>query len=222
MNPPGGNAMAEMQPPPPPHPTSTRQASSAPGRLPEPARGRPTAPGRWGSLFEHLLTAEESGERSRSPWSPSLPGIATPLHRHSREAEAFFLLEGHHDLPSGRRDLPPGRGRLHLAPRRCPPHAFRITGDRPVRFLGLADPRATSSGSTTRWACPPANAVSPARTAGPWQKRSRAGMPSGPGTGSGRRATAARGRLAAGASAQPRVRLTRDSRARTARPASSG
>ena len=47
-----------------------------------------------GSLFEHLLPPEESGGRLGVAVVTQPPGIATPLHRHTREAEAFYLLEG--------------------------------------------------------------------------------------------------------------------------------
>lgn len=67
------------------------------------------------------------------------PGTATPLHVHSREAEAFYVLEGTllyragyelHELVAG--------SFIHLPP--GVPHAFRITGSTPVRFLGLVSP----------------------------------------------------------------------------------
>ena len=44
-----------------------------------------------GSLFEHLLTAEESGGGLGAALVTQPSGIATPLHRHTRESEAFFL-----------------------------------------------------------------------------------------------------------------------------------
>src|SRR3954462_9342055 len=54
-----------------------------------------TAPATWamGSLFEHLLSADDSGGLGVAPVT-QLPGIATPLHRHAHEEEAFFLLDG--------------------------------------------------------------------------------------------------------------------------------
>ena len=60
-------------------------------------------------------------------------------HVHSREAEAFYLLDGsltyqageelHHLAAGSFVYLPPGV-----------PHAFRVTGTAPVRFLGLVAP----------------------------------------------------------------------------------
>ena len=70
----------------------------------EPGEG----PATWamGSLFEHLLTAEESGGGLGAALVTQPPGIATPLHRHTRESEAFFLLEG---TMTGRRRKPRAR-----------------------------------------------------------------------------------------------------------------
>ena len=53
-------------------------------------------PATWamGSLFEHLVGAAETGGRLGVSLVTQPPGIATPLHRHTREAEAFLVLEG--------------------------------------------------------------------------------------------------------------------------------
>lgn len=92
-----------------------------------------------GSLFERLLTGAESGGALDVSLITQPPGTATPLHVHSREAEAFYVLEGTllyragdelHELVAG--------SFIHLPP--GVPHAFRITGSTPVRFLGLVSP----------------------------------------------------------------------------------
>ena len=53
-------------------------------------------PGTWamGSLFEHLVSAGQSGGSLGVSLVTQPPGIATPLHRHTAEAEALFVLEG--------------------------------------------------------------------------------------------------------------------------------
>ena len=94
-----------------------------------------------GSLFESLLAAPESGGELGVSLVLQPPGTATPLHVHTYEAEAFYVLEGamtyragddtHHLLAGDFIYLPKGV-----------PHAFRVTGDTPVRFLGLAVPGA--------------------------------------------------------------------------------
>jgi quercetin dioxygenase-like cupin family protein len=98
-------------------------------------------PATWvmGSLFEHLLSAGESAGVLGVSLVTMPPGVATPLHRHTQEAEAFYLLEGtltyragedtHHLEPGSFIYLPLGV-----------PHAFRITGKTPARFLALTTP----------------------------------------------------------------------------------
>lgn len=107
----------------------------------EPGTGR----GTWamGSLFEHLLESPRGTDRLGVALVTQPPGIATPLHRHERESEAFFVLEGRMTYRAGDADdyddhelyagcfiwLPAGV-----------PHAFRIRGETPARFLTMVDP----------------------------------------------------------------------------------
>ena len=44
-----------------------------------------------GSLFEHLVAAGQTDGRLGMSLVTQPPGTATPLHRHTREAEARFL-----------------------------------------------------------------------------------------------------------------------------------
>jgi quercetin dioxygenase-like cupin family protein len=104
-------------------------------------RGPGEGPATWamGSLFERLASGEETGGTFGMSLITQPPGVATPLHVHSREAEAFYLLDGtltyqageelHHLAAGSFIYLPPGV-----------PHAFRVTGTTPVRFLGLVAP----------------------------------------------------------------------------------
>ena len=104
-------------------------------------RAAGTARGTWamGSLFEHLLTTEESGGRLGVALVTQPPGTATPLHRHTHEAEAFFLLAGTMTYRAGDEEFRLGEGDFIWLPAGLP-HAFRVTGSEPVRFLGLSDP----------------------------------------------------------------------------------
>ncbi len=112
---------------------------TSPARVVVRAGGSGPATWAMGSLFERLVNAEESGGEVGVSLITQPPGVATPLHRHSNEAEAFYLLDGtmtylagdeiHHLVPASFIYLPPGI-----------PHAFRITGSTPARFLGLAVP----------------------------------------------------------------------------------
>ena len=67
------------------------------------------------------------------------PGIATPLHRHTREAEAFYVLDGSLTYRAGDEIYHLVAGSFIFLPAGIP-HAFRITGTTPARFLGLTVP----------------------------------------------------------------------------------
>ena len=69
----------------------------------EPGTGR----GTWamGSLFEHLLESDQAQGRLGLALVTQPPGIATPLHRHTKEAEAFYLLEGRMTYRAGDEDF---------------------------------------------------------------------------------------------------------------------
>ena len=71
----------------------------------EPGTGR----GTWAmsSLFEHLLESPPGSERLGVALVTQPPGVATPLHRHTREAEAFYLLDGRMDYRAGDDGLTP-------------------------------------------------------------------------------------------------------------------
>lgn len=99
-----------------------------------------SAPAVWamGSLFERLVsTTESAGLDVALVTQP--PGTATPLHRHAREAEAFYLLEGSMTYRAGEELFELVAGDFLYLPSGIP-HAFRVTGEQAVRFLGLADP----------------------------------------------------------------------------------
>lgn len=99
-----------------------------------------TGPATWamGSLFEHLLRGGESGGLGVALVTQP-PGIATPLHRHTFEDEAFYLLNGSMTYRAGEETYHLSAGDFLWLPRGVP-HAFRITGDHPARFVGFADP----------------------------------------------------------------------------------
>ncbi len=98
-------------------------------------------PGTWamGSLFEHLVGAGHTGGRFGLSLVTQPPGIATPLHRHTREAEAMFVLEGRVDYQAGETTHELTDGSFVYLPQGLP-HAFRIRGDRPARLLAFTVP----------------------------------------------------------------------------------
>ncbi len=103
----------------------------------EPGAGR----GTWamGSLFEHLLESPPGSDRLGVALVTQPPGIATPLHRHTRESEAFYLLDGRMDYRAGDEDFELYAGCFLYLPVGLP-HAFRIRGDSPARFLAMVEP----------------------------------------------------------------------------------
>ncbi|MEP7034317.1 MAG: cupin domain-containing protein [Dermatophilaceae bacterium] len=110
---------------------------------PQAALYRPSGSGRatWamGSLFEHLLSSADSGGALGISLVTQPPGVATPLHRHSNEAEAFFLVDGTMTYRAGDETFHLCAGDFIWLPANLP-HAFRVTGSAPVRFLGLTTP----------------------------------------------------------------------------------
>jgi quercetin dioxygenase-like cupin family protein len=108
-----------------------------------PAIHRPAGQGEalWamGSLFEIKLGSEETDGALTAMEVTQPPGIATPLHVHQREAEVFYVLAGTLDYEAGGQLHQLTAGSLIWLPKGVP-HRFRITGDSPARFLGLALP----------------------------------------------------------------------------------
>ena len=105
------------------------------------ARPAGTGPATWamGMLFERLAGAEETGGLLEASVVTQPPGQASPLHVHTREAEAWFLLEGTMTYRAGGELIRMAAGDFIYLPRNVP-HAFRTTGTVPVRFLALALP----------------------------------------------------------------------------------
>jgi quercetin dioxygenase-like cupin family protein len=105
------------------------------------ARAPGTGRGTWamGSIFEHLVGAEQTGGTLGVALVTQPPGIATPLHRHQHEAEAFYLLDGEMTYVAGDETFELAAGWFMYLPRGLP-HAFRIRGDRPARFVALTVP----------------------------------------------------------------------------------
>ena len=67
------------------------------------------------------------------------PGTATPLHVHTHEAEAFYLLEGTILYRAGQDFHQLVAGSFIYLPQGVP-HGFRITGTTPARFLSFDVP----------------------------------------------------------------------------------
>ena len=111
---------------------------SATGVVHRPA-GTDPAPWAMGSLFEHLLAGTESGGTLGIARVTQPPGVATPLHRHTREAEAFLVLEGRVSYRAGEETYELDDGCFIWLPQSVP-HAFRIRGTSPARFVAFTAP----------------------------------------------------------------------------------
>ncbi len=115
--------------------------SSNPNRTVPVMRRTGSGRGTWAmqSLFEHLVESAETGGELGVALVTQPPGVATPLHVHAREAEAFYVLDGTMDYRAGDQDHRLEEGCFMYLPAGVP-HAFRIRGDRPARFLALTVP----------------------------------------------------------------------------------
>jgi mannose-6-phosphate isomerase-like protein (cupin superfamily) len=92
-----------------------------------------------GALMEVKLTSDETDGTIGCMLVTQPPGIATPLHVHHREAEIAYLIEGTMTYRAGDDifHLEPG-DMLYLP--KATPHAFRITGTAPCKWLGFVLP----------------------------------------------------------------------------------
>ena len=106
-------------------------------------RHRPAGDGEavWamGSLFEMKLHSEETGGALGLAEVTQPPGVATPLHVHTREAEVFYVLSGTLTYEAGGELHQLSGGSTMYLPRGVP-HRFRITGDMPARMLAMVFP----------------------------------------------------------------------------------
>jgi quercetin dioxygenase-like cupin family protein len=66
-------------------------------------------------------------------------GFESPYHVHHAEEEVFFVLEGEVTFVSGDRKFTGTAGSYVFLPREIP-HGYKITGDKPARFLVMITP----------------------------------------------------------------------------------
>ena len=92
-----------------------------------------------GSLMEVKLGPDDGDGTLGVMEVTQPPGVATPLHVHHHEAEAFFLLEGSISYEGGGELYELAAGDFLYLPKDVP-HRFRIIGNGPARFLALMTP----------------------------------------------------------------------------------
>ncbi len=102
-------------------------------------RGSGTATWALGSLYEKLVSAGQTAGQLGVSIVTQPPGMASPLHVHTREAEAWFILGGTMTYVADGKFFELAAGDFIYLPRGVP-HGFRTTGSTAVRFLALAVP----------------------------------------------------------------------------------
>jgi quercetin dioxygenase-like cupin family protein len=104
-------------------------------------RGSTEGPATWalGSLFEQTASGADTGGAFGLTRVTQPAGTATPVHVHTREAEAFYLLDGTMTYRAGEQDHQLSPGSFIYLPAGVP-HAFRVTSTGPVQFLAIVAP----------------------------------------------------------------------------------
>jgi quercetin dioxygenase-like cupin family protein len=123
---------------------TTEQAPDADAAAAKPAvlvRDAGQGPATWalGSLFERLASPGETAGSLGVSLVTQPPGTATPIHVHTLEDEAFYLLDGTMTYSADGQLHRLGAGSFIFLPRGLP-HGFRVTGNGPVRFLAVTMP----------------------------------------------------------------------------------
>ena len=67
------------------------------------------------------------------------PGFASPYHRHHREDESFYVLEGEMAFVIDGKWMKAGAGTFLYGPREIP-HGFKVIGNSPARMLLMCNP----------------------------------------------------------------------------------
>lgn len=99
------------------------------------------------SRIIELAGARQSGGRLYMFIEESMPGAGPPLHRHSREDEYFFVLEGRYRWVMDGREFVGEAGAFVLAPSGST-HTFTNLGPGRGRMLLVAVPSVRSASST--------------------------------------------------------------------------
>lgn len=87
----------------------------------------------------YLAVAEDTGGAYSVFENKMAPGAGPPMHVHTREDEAFYVLDGSFDVQIGERSYAATRGWFGFGPRNVP-HAFKATGTAPATMLVIVSP----------------------------------------------------------------------------------
>ena len=92
-----------------------------------------------GDLIRIKLAGSETGQPFSVIEEETPPNGGPPLHRHSREDEAFYVIEGEFEFRIGEAALQPEAGTYILAPRGIP-HTFKNIGETTGRVMATISP----------------------------------------------------------------------------------
>lgn len=91
-------------------------------------------------FFGNLVTVKATSQQTEGRFALTEflnpAGIATPVHVHHDEDEAFYILEGRAQVHCGNEVFAAGPGSFVMLPRGIP-HWHRVDGDGPLRSLVL-------------------------------------------------------------------------------------
>jgi quercetin dioxygenase-like cupin family protein len=93
----------------------------------------------FGARFTVHAGREDTGGRYDLVEGGGLPGFQSPLHRHNRYAEQFYVLEGEFTVWAGEQTVVLHPGDVFTVPAGTA-HAVAFTGDRPGRALAVTSP----------------------------------------------------------------------------------
>jgi mannose-6-phosphate isomerase-like protein (cupin superfamily) len=93
----------------------------------------------FGDLLSIKIEGRDTGGRYSIFENRTEPMAGPPLHRHGREDEWFYILEGEYLFEVDGRSIPAGPGCSLFAPRGTA-HTFQNVGATPGRMLVVAEP----------------------------------------------------------------------------------
>ena len=92
-----------------------------------------------GDVVMSLVVGADTGGAYAVQQQATRPGGGPPLHRHSREDEGFFVLEGEYEFRVGEQTFRAGPGTFVFGPRGIP-HTFRCVGSGPGKVQVIISP----------------------------------------------------------------------------------
>jgi mannose-6-phosphate isomerase-like protein (cupin superfamily) len=93
----------------------------------------------FGSLISIKMSGRDTGGGYSVFEGRTMPQEGPPLHRHLREDEFFYVLEGHYRFEVDGKTIFAGPGASVFAPRGSA-HTFQNVGTTPGRMLGMTNP----------------------------------------------------------------------------------